>query len=113
MTKQISPREWEALSAYLDKQLSPRELSRLETRLDSERFHFHWAEQGGPVVEGEPDRRGFGASLARLSVENQLGGKLRQDWNRAGLEVFVDLPSTALSRRRHALKAADAATGTV
>jgi len=33
MTKKISNREWEALSAYLDKQLSARERSRLEARL--------------------------------------------------------------------------------
>lgn len=83
----------------------------LDTRLDGDRFHFHWAERGGPPVPGEPTRRGFGTSLAQLSVENQLGGKLRQSWNREGLEVFVDLPSTALSRRRHAMKAADTAAG--
>jgi anti-sigma-K factor RskA len=33
MTNKISNREWEALSAYLDKQLSARERSRLEARL--------------------------------------------------------------------------------
>jgi hypothetical protein len=33
MTTRISPRDWEALSAYLDGQLSPNELTRLEKRL--------------------------------------------------------------------------------
>lgn len=33
MTKQISPHEWEALSAYLDKELSVKERTRLESRL--------------------------------------------------------------------------------
>lgn len=34
MTKNISMREWEALSAYLDEQLSAKERARLETRLN-------------------------------------------------------------------------------
>jgi anti-sigma factor RsiW len=33
MTKQISPRDWEALSAYLDGQLTPKERQKLEARL--------------------------------------------------------------------------------
>ena len=35
MTTRITPREWEALSAYLDHQLNKKELSQLETRLDN------------------------------------------------------------------------------
>jgi PAS domain S-box-containing protein len=76
----------------------------LETSLEGDRFHFCWIERGGPPVSGAPERRGFGSSLAELSVEGQLGGALSQDWNPEGLRVFVDLPATALSRRRHALK---------
>lgn len=34
MTRQISPREWEALSAYLDRELSPREQAKLESSLE-------------------------------------------------------------------------------
>lgn len=83
----------------------------LETAFDEDRFHFHWTESGGPPVEGPPQRRGFGSSLAELSVEGQLGGRLSHDWNPDGLKVFVDLPATALSRRRHALKAGEAAGG--
>ena len=78
----------------------------LTTEAGDDSFHFRWIETGGPEVQGPPQRRGFGASLAQLSVEGQLGGKLSQEWNAEGLRVFVDLPSSALSRRRHALKAA-------
>lgn len=81
----------------------------LETAFDEDRFHFHWVEIGGPRVDGPPERRGFGSSLAELSVQGQLGGRLSHDWNPQGLKVFVDLPATALSRRRHALKAGEAA----
>lgn len=78
----------------------------LETRVGDDSFHFHWRESGGPIIPGEPKRKGFGSSLAQLSVEGQLGGKLSQAWNPDGLQVLVTLPSEALSRRRHALKAA-------
>lgn len=36
MTTQISPRDWEALSSYLDNQLSPSERNRFEIRLERE-----------------------------------------------------------------------------
>jgi anti-sigma factor RsiW len=35
MTNQINPRDWEALSAYLDGQLAPKERQRLEARLQT------------------------------------------------------------------------------
>lgn len=37
MTTKISPREWEAISAYLDGQLAPHERTRLEARLEQDR----------------------------------------------------------------------------
>ncbi|HEV7229077.1 sensor histidine kinase [Brevundimonas sp.] len=80
----------------------------LDTRAVGDRFHLAWTESGGPPVAGAPSRRGFGSSLAQLSVEGQLGGVLTHDWNRDGLTVFVDLPATSLSRRRVALKLASA-----
>ncbi|MBU2291333.1 MAG: histidine kinase, partial [Alphaproteobacteria bacterium] len=57
---------------------------------------------GGPPVAGAPDRVGFGSSLATLSVEGQLGGRLERIWALEGLRVTADLPATALSRRRAA-----------
>jgi two-component sensor histidine kinase len=75
----------------------------LETRNEGARFILTWREHGGPVVAGPPERSGFGSSLATLSVEGQLGGRLERDWAATGLRVVADLPSTALSRRRAAL----------
>lgn len=78
----------------------------LDTRRTEERFVLSWTEHGGPPVEGEPERTGFGAQLATLSVEGQLGGRLTRTWAREGLRVIADLPATALSRRRAALNVA-------
>lgn len=75
----------------------------LETRSDGERFILTWAEHGGPPLKGEPERSGFGSSLASLSVEGQLGGRYQRDWRPEGLVVTADLPATALSRRRAAM----------
>jgi len=75
----------------------------LETRNDGARFILTWRETGGPPVAGPPERAGFGSSLATLSVEGQLGGRLERNWTAEGLCVIADLPATALSRRRAAL----------
>jgi PAS domain S-box-containing protein len=75
----------------------------LETRKSDDRFVLTWHERNGPPVKGAPTTSGFGSSLATLSVEGQLGGRLERDWAADGLKVVADLPATALSRRRAAL----------
>ena len=74
----------------------------LDTRRSGDRFILTWTETGGPALTGPPDRSGFGSSLASLSVEGQLGGRLERNWRAEGLQVIADLPATALSRRRAA-----------
>lgn len=75
----------------------------LRTQEAGDRFILTWEEHGGPPVGGPPERSGFGSSLATLSVEGQLGGRLERKWDEEGLRVIADLPATALSRRRAAL----------
>lgn len=75
----------------------------LGTRNEGDRFILTWREIGGPEITGPPQRSGFGSSLATLSVEGQLGGRLERNWAPDGLRVVADLPATALSRRRAAL----------
>ena len=76
----------------------------LRTRNEGDRFILTWREQGGPPVAGKPARQGFGSALAALSVEGQLGGRLERRWEPGGLVLEADLPATALSRRRAAMK---------
>ncbi len=78
----------------------------LHTRHVDNRFLLTWTEVGGPEITGPPTRSGFGSSLASLSVEGRLGGRLERRWLPTGLVVEADLPETALSRRRAALKIA-------
>lgn len=75
----------------------------LTTSRSDDRFVLTWEETGGPALDGPPQHTGFGSSLAILSVEGQLGGRLERRWNPTGLTVVADLPATALSRRRAAM----------
>ncbi|MBX3478624.1 MAG: PAS domain-containing protein [Brevundimonas sp.] len=77
----------------------------LDTVGRDDRFILTWTEEGGPPVNGPPRRAGFGSSLATLSVEGQLGGRLEREWRAQGLRVVADLPDVALARRRAAQKA--------
>ena len=74
----------------------------LTTALAGDRFILTWTERGGPPVAGIPEHQGFGSSLATVSVEGQLGGRLQRTWEPEGLVVVADLPATALSRRKAA-----------
>lgn len=76
----------------------------LDTRRRGDRFVLTWQERGGPAVAGAPKQTGFGSSLAAVSVEGQLAGRLERVWEPVGLKVVADLPATALSRRRAAQK---------
>ena len=75
----------------------------LHTRKEDGRFVLVWEERGGPPVSEPEGPGGFGSSLATLSVEGQLGGRLIRDWRPDGLRIEADLPATALARRRAAL----------
>ena len=74
----------------------------LVTAKTDDRFVLTWTERGGPIVASPPERQGFGSSLATVSVQGQLGGKLERIWDAEGLTVVADLPATALSRRKAA-----------
>ncbi|MBI1406846.1 MAG: PAS domain-containing protein [Caulobacter sp.] len=62
-------------------------------------LRIDWIETGGPAVPGPATSEGFGSTLARLSVETQLGGTLERDWAGTGLTVSLTLPVSSLSRR--------------
>ncbi|MCR5878915.1 PAS domain-containing protein [Phenylobacterium sp. J367] len=57
-----------------------------------------WQEAGGPEIEREPERLGFGTRLAQLSVEQQLGGRFDRIWERDGLRVEVSVLAERLHR---------------
>ncbi|MDZ4760387.1 MAG: CHASE3 domain-containing protein [Alphaproteobacteria bacterium] len=59
---------------------------------------IEWRERGGPPVNGDPSREGFGTTLARLSVEGQLGGSIDKVWEGEGLRVRISVPAATLAQ---------------
>lgn len=56
-------------------------------RIEGEFMVLNWIERGGPAIDGEPDRKGFGADLAQMSAKGQLGGAIAYSWNSPGVEI--------------------------
>ena len=57
-----------------------------------EAFSFCWTERGGPVLDGAPDKEGFGTLLARRSITGDLRGELEIDWTPDGVVIRVAAP---------------------
>jgi PAS domain S-box-containing protein len=57
------------------------------------RLCIHWRERGGPALTNAPSRRGFGSTVMQASVERQLKGKVRLDWEPQGLTCELALPA--------------------
>ncbi|MEY5006862.1 MAG: hypothetical protein RL764_178, partial [Pseudomonadota bacterium] len=55
-----------------------------------------WVEQGGVPI-APPGASGFGWTVIRTSVEDQLGGKLATDWGPDGLRLEILLPLASLT----------------
>lgn len=68
----------------------------IETVADADHVQLTWCERGGPSVEGEPGRSGFGTELAALAVKRQLGGSIRHAWETPGLVIHLALARSRL-----------------
>lgn len=64
----------------------------------ADEIELTWAETGGPELQGEPLKSGFGTKLAVISVIHQLGGQLHKDWQRQGLVVTIKVKLSRLAR---------------
>jgi PAS domain S-box-containing protein len=53
------------------------------------RFALTWTERGGPRVDQQGD--GFGALLARATVNGRLGGEISRDWKAEGLVIRLSV----------------------
>ena len=66
---------------------------------DAERFSLDWRETGGPAIAGTPAEEGFGSLLTRMTIESQLGGRIRREWAPGGLRVTLAIPTASLAVR--------------
>lgn len=63
----------------------------IECREDGDRFVMSWTERGGPSVEYRAGSEGFGTTLERVTVKDQLDGEISRDWNREGLTIHLSV----------------------
>jgi len=54
-------------------------------------FALTWTERGGPRVDHQTDGEGFGALLARATVNGRLGGEISRDWKAEGLTIRLSV----------------------
>lgn len=50
-----------------------------------------WSEEGCPEVTAPGDLSGYGGTLVRHAVENQLGGTVKYEWKKNGLLVTLNV----------------------
>jgi len=55
-----------------------------------------WSEKGN-VVEGEPERKGFGSRLVEASVRGELGGEIDRRFGADGMIVTFRIPAKAIN----------------
>ena len=48
----------------------------IASRIADDTLTVTWIERGGPVINGLPQHKGFGETLARMSARGQLGGDI-------------------------------------
>jgi PAS domain S-box-containing protein len=77
---------------------APRGRVHIDCRIKDDTFEIKWQEIDGPVVNGRPNKQGFGSLLAQKSVEGQLGGTITHDWKREGVSITLRMPLDRLTR---------------
>ncbi|MGG5819823.1 HWE histidine kinase domain-containing protein [Falsiroseomonas sp. HW251] len=55
-------------------------------------LRLHWAEAGGPRLDGPPMRQGFGSRVLDSTVRGQLGGAVSRSWSDTGLVCDLEIP---------------------
>jgi PAS domain S-box-containing protein len=78
--------------------VSPSGCVRVDWSVDKDELALKWQECGGPPVEGQPEREGFGSLLARRIVSGQFRGRLCHDWKLEGLRMHLSVPIEQLTR---------------
>ena len=57
-----------------------------------------WIERDGPVVDGAPERSGFGTQLVDMSIVQQLNGRIERSWHANGLQFRMWVQPERLTR---------------
>ncbi|TCT13530.1 PAS domain S-box-containing protein [Tepidamorphus gemmatus] len=69
---------------------------RINCEADGDTFRMNWLEENGPRIAAAPAQSGFGSQLSQRVAAGQLGARIEQDWNPAGLRFRIDIPVSAI-----------------
>jgi len=58
-------------------------------------LHLYWKEIGGALIEQPPERKGFGATLEKATVQG-LNGTISREWRPEGLSLSLKVPMNRL-----------------
>lgn len=64
---------------------------------EDEHLLIHWIERGGPPAAAPKASEGFGGTLSRIAVSDQLGGEIVRDWRPEGLAIRLSVPRSRLT----------------
>lgn len=70
---------------------------RIEITQNDETVTVGWCEEGGPPAVA-PEETGFGSRLIELTLANQLGGTMVQEWSERGLSAHFTLSRPKLAQ---------------
>lgn len=77
---------------------SPTGRLRISWQVEDNVLRLHWTESGGPLLEGPPDKRGFGSRVLTNTLRTQLGGTIFMAWESTGLVCDLAVPLTCPNR---------------
>jgi PAS domain S-box-containing protein len=63
----------------------------IDWHADVDRLHLDWREYGGPPV-AMPEHRGFGVRMIERALASDLGGRVKVDFDSAGVHCAIDAP---------------------
>ncbi|WP_422678211.1 PAS domain-containing protein [Bosea beijingensis] len=75
---------------------SPAGSVEIDARISGETVILRWAETGGPLVVGEPLKRGFGSELVDRALRSQLGAQTHFAWLPPGLVVVIEMDANKI-----------------
>lgn len=59
-------------------------------------LRFEWTETKGPVLKGQPERKGFGSRLVSTVLQNDFEGQVQVNYLPSGLQLTLTAPIEAL-----------------
>ena len=75
----------------------------IDISVSNDELHLHWNEIADGVIGQPPERKGFGATLEKATVQG-LNGTISREWRPEGLSLSLNVPTNRLLATNHQLQ---------